>query len=620
MTVEALVDARLVFRHDREIGLKPYADGFELQVLFHDESAASRYWPLDAGWIEATGENELTVLRAVGAESAAPIDPPTGPVEPIVGDLELTMPWPGVCETRTFTGPDANTYELRWPLVTPERWFQVGPVVIGVGSGAELASVTTTAPRPPRTWAPVVLRAGGHIAILQRTWFSAGRDSEDDLAEGLESATGNAWLSRDADDTMTDVDIHDVTSGTAVAFDANAAETDALNLWQRWPLPVVATRWADGERTLVGVSFGDEEPEAWARLRGERVWAGYSAQGELQRLVFGDVEEGVARRYRLGSELDEEGEPIGDLRFDLYGLAGRLGAPGGESSRRGIPWSLGLTFGDPEGSGDWVVVRSTRETDLDRALRDVGAGAPLDPGWRPVTISVDGRPSEFRSTSHGRRALAVGRVGRTTIVVDAQDHQLTQLKLERVSDIAPHIDYQRALTRDRIAAAMTPEGKLSLAREARQSPEQRARRAAAEELVDDLLDDLSNRARAKLAERFTTAVTDGWGGPDRYARLLWLHTMLRPIDGWSGGTPPELSPDGTATVRVSPRHIHPRGNVVSMVLGADDEPTDSNAVDFRVVADGDSWRIDTDLLQILVDRVGTVQEVSRPLSQQHWPR
>jgi hypothetical protein len=39
-------------------------------------------------------------------------------------------------------------------------------------------------------------------------------------------------------------------------------------------------------------------------------------------------------------------------------------------------------------------------------------------------------------------------------------------------------------------------------------------------------------------------------------------------------------------------------------------------VAFRIVEEGDGWRIDFDLLQILIDRLGTLEEVVRPLSEQ----
>jgi len=39
-------------------------------------------------------------------------------------------------------------------------------------------------------------------------------------------------------------------------------------------------------------------------------------------------------------------------------------------------------------------------------------------------------------------------------------------------------------------------------------------------------------------------------------------------------------------------------------------------ITFHLALDGDAWRIDTDLLEILIERLGTIAEVVRPLSQQ----
>ena len=43
---------------------------------------------------------------------------------------------------------------------------------------------------------------------------------------------------------------------------------------------------------------------------------------------------------------------------------------------------------------------------------------------------------------------------------------------------------------------------------------------------------------------------------------------------------------------------------------------EGHEIAFRIVEEGGGWRIDTDLLRILIDRLGSLEEVVRPLSEQ----
>jgi hypothetical protein len=39
-------------------------------------------------------------------------------------------------------------------------------------------------------------------------------------------------------------------------------------------------------------------------------------------------------------------------------------------------------------------------------------------------------------------------------------------------------------------------------------------------------------------------------------------------------------------------------------------------ITLRLVPEDDAWLIDTDLLEVLIDRIGTFADIARPLSQQ----
>ena len=89
------------------------------------------------------------------------------------------------------------------------------------------------------------------------------------------------------------------------------------------------------------------------------------------------------------------------------------------------------------------------------------------------------------------------------------------------------------------------------------------------------------------------------------------------------------------TKRLSLQHAVPSdgsGTTVSMafaVYTGDGEPEpepvpdraairrgERHPVEFRIVEEDGVWRVDTDLLQILVDRLGPLDDLVRPLSEQ----
>jgi hypothetical protein len=141
-----------------------------------------------------------------------------------------------------------------------------------------------------------------------------------------------------------------------------------------------------------------------------------------------------------------------------------------------------------------------------------------------------------------------------------------------------------------------------------------------------------NAGASPIGEAFTARVVERWGGRERYERLLWLHTMLRPLSGHSGGVS-MVGDDGAVTRRLSLQHGVPgdgSGTTVSMAFAVsrgDGEPEpvpdraairrgERHPVEFRMVEEDGAWRVDTDLLQILVDRLGPLEELVRPLSEQ----
>ena len=514
-----------------------------------------------------------------------------------------------------------------------------------------------------------------HVELEPEGWIEDGDLSGQEGAHH-ESARGNAWLSVGHGGAFELLDVHDAEEGDAVAVDPQAPVADVVEGWQEWPVDVRATVSRAGGQARVCIRFGDGEAERWVRL-GADVWVGSTAEREIAALVLGDVEESQERGVDLDDDLvgypgelpGQAGlvEQAGSLRFTVYGLPGELGAPSGlGSGRGGAPSSFGLTFGDPEGAR-WLTVTSSREADLELArLRAADKLVPhgecpaghsaeaveaffaeeherrnriqaevLAASWRRVTIPVDGTGVEFSTTRHGDRWAALSRVGHTTITVVAQGYEPGEIALVRITDLAPHVDDARRRHRERIGRRLAEHGGSWPARQPPLAPADRARRSRVREVVAGLMDGLDRTAGApEPGDAFTPRIVDAWGGRERYQQLLCLHTMLRPFSGHgtSGGYP-RFNDDGTAEMRVSIHHAAPTGEggrsfafvITSARVGGADEPEpdlaairrgEQHHITFHLVPHAGSWMIDTDLLAILIERLGAIDEVVRPLSQQ----
>src|SRR6476646_9724487 len=110
--------------------------------------------------------------------------------------------------------------------------------------------------------------------------------------------------------------------------------------------------------------------------------------------------------------------------------------------------------------------------------------------------------------------------------------------------------------RERMHQMMTPEALERIAERRSASPEQREARVAIRTVIDDLMSSIQRNAGApEMASLFTDRVSEKWGGRERYQRLLWLHTMRRPISGHgSSGDYPTLQDEGSALMRFA-RHL-----------------------------------------------------------------
>ena len=641
--IRAEIDALLVLERGRTFELRPHADGFELTGGIDGESGWFRHWPLEpsAGWIGATDAN---AMERVWVRGCAPgtVEWPSSVLQ-LDADLELTMPWPAPCSATMEEGGERTRYELRSSDAEPARWVAVpgASACLGLGADRTLLRIVAEAPPVRRSRETVILRAGGYCAALQpggslhverSVWLDGER------GESLESAHGNAWLGRSADDTLSSIMLGDADEGAPVDV-PDAPRADELSLWLRWPAAVRATWWREGERTRAIVRLGEAPAERWARLGGEELWVGASDDGELRALLFGDVE--VASHALERPELpgDRSGDRLGDrvlesartFRFDLYGLAGAVGVPSGLGSSFGVPSRLAITFGEPDREEPSITVsssRSDRQTALWEALEHLGLGdepeAPDERPWMPAEITVDGKPVPFDLLRLGDRWAAVGRVGETTVWLAAEGYEPGDAALERISDLTPYVERRRKWLATMGGPAPPPE-----------PAEVRARRGQAVAVLGGLMDALDRNAGASpIGEAFTARVVEPWGGRERYGRLLWLHTMLRPLSGHGGGAP-VVGDDGAVTKRLSLQHAVPSdgsGTTVSMafaVYTGDGEPEpepvpdraairrgERHPVEFRIVEEDGVWRVDTDLLQILVDRLGPLDDLVRPLSEQ----
>jgi hypothetical protein len=691
VVTEPLVAVELVFSPGLEYRVQAYADGFELRGWVDGESGQFRHWPLGVGWVGTTGDNELRDVGSHGCAAGAVETPVIERVEALPADMSARMRWPASVAARMQRDGAMARYELAFSSEPPVRWYQLEPDAAWVGLSAqdELSRLVCTARLPVKERVSLRLPGDRYGASLQASRFlhvelepegwDAGGDLSGQRAAPHESARGGAWLSVGHRGVFELLDVDDVEVGDAVAVDPKAPVADGVEGWQEWPVDVRATVSRAGGQTRVCVRFGDGEAERWVRL-GADVWVGSTAEQEIVALVLANVEESPGR-----VDLDDDlgGDPrelpgyghlveqAESLRFVVYGLAGELGAPGLGSGRGGVPSSLELTFGDREGAR-WLGVTSSREADLELArLRAADELVPdgegpadhsadaveafvaeeqerrnriqaqvLAASWQRVTISVDGTGVEFSTTRHGDRWAALSRVGHTTITVVAQGYTPGEIALARITDLAPHVDDARRRHRERIERHLAEHGGTWPARQPPIAQADRARGSAVREVVAGLMDGLDRTAGApELGDAFTPRIVDAWGGRDRYQELLWLHTMLRPVNGHgTSGEYPKFDDDGIAEMRVSIHHAAPAGVggrsfafaffTTSATVGrSDDEPEpdpdmaairrgEQHHITFHLVPHADSWMIDTDLLAILIERLGTIDEVVRPLSEQ----
>jgi hypothetical protein len=497
-----------------------------------------------------------------------------------------------------------------------------------------------------------------------------------------EAARGNGYLSVGPGGVLTGLSVYDAVEGEAVRLDHDAPlADDGVDGWQEWPADVRASWWRDEGGVWVAVSFGEDPAEGWWRTVAD-VWVGTRSSGEIAAIVLRGEESGPAFWHHVEDEdagpgelprLARMAEELEALPFAVYGLAGELGEPGGFGSGfANVVSSLDVTFGEREGDR-WLTVTSSREADLElarmnlvsdllppgdgpadhsRASMEAWAAAEreraqrlereiLGQPWLPVVIPVDGDDVEWWSARYGPRWAALTRLAGTTIGLVGQGYETAEVAVERITDLRPHAEHARMQEQERLARVLREHGHESLPGRPERSADDRARRASVRRVVDGLTDAIHNNAGAPdLGDLFTSRVVDGWGGRERYRDLLWVHTMLRPITG-SGttGDYPSFNPDGSADMRLSIHHapIHGAQGVhgqratfgfASSGGAPDPEPVPDRAaidrgeahpLDLRLVPDGDGWQIDTDLLAVLVDRIGPLDHVVQPLSRQGVP-
>jgi hypothetical protein len=685
---EPLVEVELAFERGREYRLRPYADGFELSGWADGESGQFRHWPLGVGWIGTTGDNEVRGVSTHGCTHGAVELPDRGQVGEAETDVHVRMRWPVEVSARIHRDGSAARYALELTSVPVTRWVRLRPADawLGVSESGELCRVVCTGELAEQRRVEVRLEGVRYTASLMASQLLQvevepasvdgwGEDAAGPQRQSLEAARGRDWLVLGPGGRFETLEVYGVEEGDPMGLDRAAEQVAAVEGWQSWPADVRATRWRDGDRSVVGVRFGDGDADRWSRL-GAAVWVGTTAGGEVTRLVFADVEESVGALERDDDADLEPGELPGrsrlveqaaSARFVIYGLVGELGTPGGFSTgRAGVPSALDLRFGDDAGER-WVTVTSSREPDPDLA-RSNAASELVPPGeppddharpvieayfaqergrherveaevlaqpWTPVAITVDGASVEFRHTSYAERWAAISRIDHTTITIVGHGRSPGELALATVTDLAPHVEYAQRRERERIEHRLAEHGISWEQYRPTRSPQDKARRAAVKAVIDGLTNALHRNAGAPdLASLFTESVVERGGGRARYQQLLWLHTMLRPITGTgSTGDYPRFRDDGSADMRISLNHAalsaHSSRSFVILSESArgasTDEPEpdreairrgEQHHVTLHLIPDGERWMIDTDLLDVLIDRLGSVDEIVRPLSDQ----
>ena len=139
-------------------------------------------------------------------------------------------------------GRAARGRAMSFARPTPSPWARwvAAPgasACLGLGADRTLLRIVAEAPPVRRSRETVILRAGGYCAALQpggslhverSVWLDGER------GESLESAHGNAWLGRSADDTLSSIMLGDADEGAPVDV-PDAPRADELSLWLAGP-------------------------------------------------------------------------------------------------------------------------------------------------------------------------------------------------------------------------------------------------------------------------------------------------------------------------------------------------------------------------------------------------
>jgi hypothetical protein len=479
------------------------------------------------------------------------------------------MGWPGRCVAVVEHEAAVSRYQVRLSDDEVVRWagLEGCAASLGFSKAGRLVCLVVDAPRVVPVHTALVFDEAGYWAVLndhrrlslERDPWGA-TDSWLESERNLSAARQNAWLSLAADGVVTELYVNDVADGDAIGFDRAAPVVDAVQCWVSWPAEVRASRWPDGDRTCIAVLFGVDDVELWQCLGSSRLWVGTGAGGELRTLVLADADE-APPGWLEAAEYDDWSEDPAEmphlarwvaiaptLRFDLYGLVGKLAdGVSGRSGRGGVPSGLELTFEDDDDER-CMTVNSSREglattrLNMSLSMQDDSHTATMFDDWQPAMISVDGAPVEFMARHAEDQWLALARLGATTVSVSARGCELSEINLVSRIDMAAHVEHARAHERQRIDKLLTPQGRLRFEQRRQISPEERLRRIGVHRLVTDLTRAIMRRPDAPdLGPLFTGRVAAAWGGADRYQRMLWLHTMLRPSTVWGRAAHPRCS-------------------------------------------------------------------------------
>ena len=624
--VEALVEVELVFEPGRPWSVTPYGDGCLLTAAVAGDTGL-RHWQLEdgVGHITTDGDNVVTAVR-VHALRRGDVEP-AGGAGGGGGASSARMAWPAACSATVDAG---HRCELAFDGTEPEQWLRLGDVRAWIATTADgrLARVVAEAPLPERERLAIRIDDGPFTAMCRTRFLIARWPGVGPPGWPRESLDGAASLALHDDGTLAALEVFGVEPGDVDAPTPGGVAPGEL--WLEWPAAVTARATTGVERT-VSVRFGDAEPTAWTVLA-SGVALGAAADGRVLRLVLPRAQGPPPAPGVLGPPGVRAFDPLRELvalaesgadELTVYGLAGEKGTLGGRAGGPGGLDAVGLVFGDREGSFVEITsTRSGREPELHQALagelaslearesndddayfealeelEEEIAGAPL----QGVPAGFEGGPVELRAVHRGATWGAFASLGESGVYLVGRGRGPEGLELERVHDLAPVVE---RFGREFRVPDVLP------------APDERA--AAAGAVVAGLFDALLRLEGAPdLTGLFTDAVTARRGGARRYAALLGLHAMLRPPSGWSGSSESaQVREDGSVVVALSVQHETPAA-FAATTFGAGTRAAD--ALVLRLVGEGDAWRVDTDLLALLEERVGSVDELVRPLSeQQRW--